>query len=109
MEKKFRTPRNGMPYQTIGSLKLHFDGHENYTDYYRDLDLTRAVATTRYKVNGVTYTRELFTSFADNVVIMQITSDKQGALNFTADYVSPMQRPLLSIFQPLQTLSITMM
>lgn len=91
MEKKFRTPRNGMPYQTIGSLKLHFDGHENYTDYYRDLDLTRAVATTRYKVNGVTYTRELFTSFADNVVIMQITSDKQGALNFTADYVSPLK------------------
>ena len=90
MEEKFRTPRNGMPYQTIGSLKLHFDGHKNYTDYYRDLDLKRAVATTRYKVNGITYTREIFTSFVDNVVIIKISSDKRGSLNFTADYVSPL-------------------
>ena len=42
MEKKFRTPRNGMPYQTIGSLKLHFDGHENYSDYYRDLRFNKS-------------------------------------------------------------------
>lgn len=91
MEKKFRTPRNGMPYQTIGSLKLHFNGHENYTDYYRDLDLKKAVTTTRYKVNDVTYTRELFTSFADNIIIMRISSDKQNALNFTADYTSPLK------------------
>ena len=28
---------------------------EKVTDYYRDLDLERAVATTRYKVDGVTF------------------------------------------------------
>ncbi|MDD3162094.1 MAG: glycoside hydrolase N-terminal domain-containing protein, partial [Bacteroidales bacterium] len=44
---------------------------------------------TRYTVNGVNYTRELFASMTDNVIIMRITADKKGALNFTADYASP--------------------
>lgn len=90
INKLFRTSRNGMPYQTIGSVKLHFPGHENYTDYYRDLNIERAVASTRYKVNGVTFTRELFASFADQVIIMRITADKPGELNFYANYTSPL-------------------
>lgn len=90
INKDFRTPRNGMPYQTIGSVKLNFAGHDTYSDYYRDLDISRAVATTRYTVNGTVFTRELFTSFTDNVVIMRITADKPGKLNFTASYSSPL-------------------
>lgn len=91
MEKEFRTQRNGMPYQTIGSLMLHFPGHELVTDYYRDLDLNRAVATTRYRVNDVNYTREVFSSFTDNVVIVRLTADKPGTLTFTAGYRSPLK------------------
>jgi len=91
IEKQFRTPRNGMPYQTIGSLFLHFPGHENFTDYYRDLNIQKAVATTTYKVNGVTFTRKVFSSFTDNVIIIRLTADKKGALNFTADYTSPLK------------------
>jgi len=95
MNKEFRTPQNGMPYQTIGSLFLHFPGHENYSDYYRDLNIEKAVATTRYKVNGVTYTREVFTSFTDNVIMIRLTADKEGALTFTADYISPLKHEVL--------------
>ncbi|MDR2917984.1 MAG: glycoside hydrolase family 95 protein [Tannerella sp.] len=91
IDEKFRTPQNGMPYQTIGSLMLHFDGHGEYTDYYRDLNISNAVATTRYKIGEVTYTREIFTSFTDNVVIMRLSSDKKGALSFSADYKSPLE------------------
>lgn len=91
IEKDFRTPRNGMPYQTIGSLFLNFQGHENFSDLYRELDISRAVSTTRYKVNGVNYTRETFVSFTDDVIIMKITADKKAAINFSASYDSPMQ------------------
>ena len=28
----------GMPYQTIGSIRLDFKGVDNYSNYYRDLD-----------------------------------------------------------------------
>ena len=47
-----------------------FVNHESYTDFYRDLNIDKALASTHYKANGVTYTREVFTSFVDNVVIM---------------------------------------
>ncbi|MDD4771930.1 MAG: glycoside hydrolase family 95 protein [Bacteroidales bacterium] len=91
VEKEFKTPQNGMPYQTIGSLRMDFDGHESYTEYYRELDVSKAIATTRYKVDGVQYTRETFASFTDDVLIMKITADRKAALNFTAHYTSPME------------------
>lgn len=88
--KQFRTQENGMPYQTVGSVLLDFYGHDNYTDYYRELDIEKAVATTRYKVEGVTYQREIFTSFVDDVIIMRITADRSHALNFKLSYSSPL-------------------
>lgn len=90
IENEFRTPRNGMPYQTIGSLFLNFPGHDNYTDYYRDLNIANATATTSYKVKGVTYTRQIFSSFTDNVIMMKITADKPEAITFSASYKSPL-------------------
>lgn len=91
IQKTFYTGKNGMPYQTIGSLIISSPGHEQATDYYRDLDIERAVATTRYKVDGVTYQREVFTSFADNVVIVRLTADQPGKLNFAVSYESPLE------------------
>lgn len=80
---------HGMPFQTAGSLMLHFDGHNNYTNFYRELDLKRAVAATRYTVDGITYTREIFTSFADDVIIMRLTTDKERSISFEASYKNP--------------------
>lgn len=85
---------HGMPYQTAGSLMLHFEGHQDYQDYYRELDLDKAVATTRYKVDGVTYTREIFSSFADDVIIMRLTADKKRSLTFEAKYQNPSQHTI---------------
>jgi len=93
MESEFRTRHNGMPYQTVGSLMLHFPGHETVTDYYRELDLARAVAITRYKVNGTTYTREVFSSFTDNVIIVHLTADKPKAITFKLEYKTPLVDP----------------
>src|SRR5689334_16845500 len=49
---------HGQKFEPVGSLQLAFAGHENYTNYYRELDIERAVTKTSYTVNGVTYTRE---------------------------------------------------
>ena len=43
---------NGMPYQTIGSLTLDFEGVDKYTNYYRDLNLENAIATNRFTDEG---------------------------------------------------------
>ncbi len=94
--ENFYTDKYGMPYQTIGSVLLNFPGHDNYTNYYRDLDLEKAIATTRYTINGVTFTRTLFTSFTDNAVIMRIEADAPGAINFTASYSTPFKEYSIS-------------
>lgn len=90
IQKTFYSGKNGMPYQAIGSLIIENQGHENATDYYRDLDLERAVATTRYKVDGVTYQREVFASLSDKVIIVHLTADQPGKLNFKVGYTSPL-------------------
>ncbi|MBI9018311.1 MAG: glycoside hydrolase family 95 protein [Phycisphaerae bacterium] len=71
-------------YQPFGDLNLVFAGHDKFTVYYRDLDLNNAIATVRYKVDDVTYTREVFASFPDKAIVMQISADKPGKLNFLA-------------------------
>ena len=62
IDRTFRTGQNGMPYQTLGSLLLHFDHSPLTSDhsplnYRRELDLSRAVATTMYHIGGVDYRR----------------------------------------------------
>jgi len=91
IDQTFYTGRNGMPYQTIGSLIIEAPGHEKAKNYYRDLDLERAVATTRYQVDGVNFQREAFASFPDRVIIVRFTTDKPGELNFKVSYDSPLQ------------------
>lgn len=91
IDKTFYTGKNGMPYQTIGSLLIEMPDKGQVSDYYRDLDLERAVATTRFKADGVTYTREVFASFPDKVIIVRFTADKPGMLNFKVKYTSPLE------------------
>ena len=47
-QKVITKTSHGMAYQTVGNLKLYFPGHQNYSGYYRELDLEKAVATTSY-------------------------------------------------------------
>ncbi|APA00317.1 glycoside hydrolase family 95 protein [Flavobacterium commune] len=79
----------GMPYQTVGSLWIEFPGHENYTDYKRDLDIEKAVSSVSYKANGITYRREFFASFSDDVIIVKLTADKKKSISFSLSATSP--------------------
>lgn len=80
---------HGMPYQTVGNLKLSFPNHENYTDYYRELDIENAVTRTRYKVGDIEYETKVFASHPDQVIVVQMKADKPGALNFLATMDRP--------------------
>jgi alpha-L-fucosidase 2 len=96
LDKTMRTPHNGMPYQTIGNLYLDFEGHDTYSNYSRILDLRTAVATTKYTVDGVTFIREVFTSFTDNIIVVRLSADKGNSISFTAGYDSPMNNHSVS-------------
>jgi alpha-L-fucosidase 2 len=80
---------SGMPYQTVGNLKLRFPGHENYSNYYRELDLEKAVVSTRYTLNGVNYSTRVFSSYPDQVIIVRISADKPGSVSFSATMDRP--------------------
>jgi alpha-L-fucosidase 2 len=82
---------SGMPYQTFGDLRLNFPGHSRYDHYYRELSLDSARVLVRYQVDGVTYQRETFSSFTDQVVITRITADRPGMITFNAALTSPHQ------------------
>ena len=75
-------------YQPMGDLLLDFPfaSTDAVSDYYRDLDLDRAVATTRYQIDGVTYTREVFSSFPDQVIVMRVSCNQPGKLSFSARF-----------------------
>ncbi|MEQ9375852.1 MAG: glycoside hydrolase family 95 protein [Imperialibacter sp.] len=80
---------HGQMFEPVGNLNLAFEGHENFTNYYRELDLERAVAKTSYMVGGVTYTREVLASFPDRVIVIRLTADKPKSISFTASYSTP--------------------
>ncbi|WP_331353248.1 glycoside hydrolase family 95 protein [Cellvibrio sp. UBA7671] len=82
---------HGMPYQTAGNLQLEFPGHSQYQQYYRELDIGNALATTRYQVKDVVFTREVFSSFVDQVVVVKLSASKTGQLNFSAHLSHPSQ------------------
>lgn len=81
--------RHGMSYQPLGNLNLNFEGHNDYDRYYRELDISQAVASVEYVSNGVKYRREVFVSFPDQVTVVRITTDTPGQVSFTAGFDSP--------------------
>jgi len=77
-------------YQPLGDLALRFDYEGEAGDYYRELDLDRGVVLTRFRVNGTTFTREVFASFPDQVVVVSITSDRPRTIGMTASLDGPL-------------------
>jgi len=83
---------HGQMFQPVGSLLLRFDEHKNYTNYYRELDIEKAIAKTTYTVGNVTYTREALASLADRVVVMRLTATKRRSISFVARGLTPHTR-----------------
>lgn len=70
-------------YQTLGDLWFDFDlPAGGVSDYRRSLDLDTAIATTTFRVGGARYTREVFASPADPVLVVRFTCDQPGRISF---------------------------
>ncbi len=82
-------PLRQTPYQPCGDLKLTFPGHDRATDYRRELDIDRAVASVTYKVGQVTYTREIFASHPHDAIVIRVWADKPRSVSFTAILDTP--------------------
>jgi alpha-L-fucosidase 2 len=76
-------------YQIFGNLRIQMPRHWNVSDYRRQLSLDHAVATVRYKVGEVSFIRQAFCSYPDEVLVWHIRADQPGQIDFTAALDSP--------------------
>jgi len=69
-------------YAPLGTLYINFKNGDSAQKYYRELNIANAVSKVEYEINGVKFTREYFVSYPDKVMVIKLTSNKIGALNF---------------------------
>src|ERR1700758_5025982 len=79
-------PRRMPCYQTLGDLHLDFSPMGLATDttvenYRLQLDLDTAIATVTFRHNGVTYTREIFSSAPAQVIVVRLMANRPGTLH----------------------------
>ncbi|MEI9911599.1 MAG: glycoside hydrolase family 95 protein [Bacteroidota bacterium] len=59
--------------------------------YYRDLDIKNAISTTRFVMDGTEFTRQVFSSAPDQVIVIRLSANKPKQLNFTVSTKSILQ------------------
>ncbi len=88
-QKMMARPLSQMRYETVGDLDLSFPANGAVTDYRRELNLDTATASTTYTSGGVKFTREIFSSAVDQVMVMKLTADTRGKISFVAGMKTP--------------------
>jgi len=87
--KVMSKPLAQMPYETVGDLALTFPAVETVENYRRDLDLATATAHVSYTSGGVAFSREVFASAPDQVIVMRLTASRRGQISFEARMQTP--------------------
>lgn len=89
INREFVKGPHGQRFLPVGDVVIKQDNAENFTDFERDLDLTRAVATTKYTVNGLKCQREVIASMTDSVIVVHYKASGK-ALNLKVGFKSPL-------------------
>ncbi len=76
-------PLQQRSYQSFGDLRLTMPGVDSVSAYRRELDLDEAIARTTFRVGGVTFTREVFASAPNDVLVVRISADRPEQVSFT--------------------------
>lgn len=71
-------------YQSFCEMKVDYNqDFDKTSNYVRELDLNEAISGVSYDYEGTTYTRELFASCPDDVMVYKISASGKGNVNFT--------------------------
>lgn len=92
------SPKLLAPYQPFCDLRLRFPGHAVVQDYRRELRLDDATSTVSYRVGEIGFRREMFISYPDQVLVVQLTATKPGNLSFTVGIESQQQATSTAVF-----------
>ena len=76
-------------FQTLGDLRIENGSSASYENYRRELDLNDAVVRVSYTQNEVDFTREIFVSQPDQVMVAKFKANKAGQISFTCTLDRP--------------------
>ena len=72
-------------YLPLGNLYLAFEhGDSARGGYRRQLDIATGITEVRYRSGATSYSREIFASHPDQVIVVRLAADKPGMISFTA-------------------------
>lgn len=77
-------------YLTLGSLFLDSRIGSDISGYRRELDLNNALSRVSFTSGGVTYTREVFSSYPAQLLVIRISASRPGAITFSTRFRNPM-------------------
>jgi len=83
-ENMMGRPQGVRSYQSLGDLHLQSPTGGAVTEYRRSLDLDTGIASTTYVADGIRFTRDVFSSAPDNVLVIHIAADKPASITCTA-------------------------
>ncbi|UXX79810.1 glycoside hydrolase family 95 protein [Reichenbachiella carrageenanivorans] len=75
-------------YAPLGMLMINFEHEGEVENYYRELDISKAISKATYQVGGVNYSREYLVSHPDRIMVVKLTADKKAALHFSIKFNS---------------------
>src|SRR5690606_37664145 len=78
-------PLKQMPYQPAGDVIVAQESVGQATGYRRSLDLDSAVQTTTFTAGGIAFTREVFASAADGIIVCRFLADRAGAVTLRVE------------------------
>jgi alpha-L-fucosidase 2 len=83
-QKMMGVPHRIKSYQSLGDLILESPGDTKINEYRRELNLETGIARTTYCLNGARFTREVFASAPDQIIVIRLECDKPGQITFNA-------------------------
>ncbi|MGJ8643199.1 MAG: glycoside hydrolase family 95 protein [Luteolibacter sp.] len=88
-QKMMGLPIHQAAYQPFGDLHLEFSNHTDATDYRRELNLAKAVATVSYRIGDAEFTRKTFASHPDQAIVVRLECNQPGQISFDLTNTSP--------------------
>ena len=73
-------------YAPLGTMIIDFEHQNDYQNYYRELDISKAIAMVNYEAGGVVFSREYLVSHPDQVMVIRLTGNKKKSLSFKVKY-----------------------
>lgn len=83
-------PQSVQFYQAMANLNINWDGQDfaKVSNYKRSLSMDSALVNVDYLLDGVKYSRRVFASYPEQVIVMRFTADKKGKINISNWFTS---------------------